>query len=269
MPVLPKSDLSHWVGKLAHQEWPEPMNHLIIQKFAEFYRIRVDEAEKDLSQYASLGEFFTRKLKAGLRPIGQGILHPCDAVVTSAGKIDSQKLMQAKAKSYNCAELLRNSSLASEFEGGTFITYYLCPTDYHRVHSSVDGKIFWSCHIPGDFWPVNNWSVQNISNLFAENERVVTLIESPTFGKVALVMVAATNVGNIEMFYDENICTNRRSAEEHVREYTYDPPKPITRGAELGMFKMGSTVIALYGPGHIKSHGAHLIGKATRVNEEV
>lgn len=269
MPILPKSDLSHWVGKFAHQQWPEPLNHLIIQKFAEFYKIRLDEAEKDLSDYSSLGDFFTRRLKPGLRPIGSGILHPCDALVTSAGKIESQKLMQAKGKSYNCAELLRNSSLASEFEGGTFITYYLCPTDYHRVHSSVDGNIIWSCHIPGDFWPVNEWSVKSVPNLFAENERVVTLIDSSSYGKVALVLVAATNVGNIEMFYDENICTNRRSLEEHVRERTYEPTKAIARGDELGMFKMGSTVIALYGPGKIKSHGAHLIGSKVLVNQNV
>ncbi len=265
MPVLPKSDLSHWVGKFAHQKWPEPVNQLIIQKFAEAYNIRLDEAEKDISEYSTLGEFFTRRLKPGVRPIGTGILHPCDALITSAGKIDSQRLMQAKGKSYSCAELLRNSRLAHEFEGGTFITYYLCPTDYHRVHSSVDGNIIWSCHIPGEFWPVNDWSVKNVSNLFSENERVVTLIDSKGFGKVALVLVAATNVGNIQMFYDENICTNRRSHEEHVREKTYDLPRPIDRGDELGMFKMGSTVIALYGAGQIPNHGLDLIGKNSKV----
>ncbi len=269
MPVIPKGDLSHWVGKFAHREWPEPVNQIVIQKFAEFYKINLDEAEKEISQYSSLGEFFTRRLKPGLRPIGKGILHPCDAVINSAGPIESQRLIQAKNKTYSCAELLRNTGLANEFEGGTFITYYLCPTDYHRVHSSVDGKIFWSCHVPGEFWPVNNWSVQNVPNLFAENERVVTAIDTPTYGKVGLVMVAATNVGNMEMFYDESICTNRRTPEEHVRERTYEPAKPIDRGAELGMFKMGSTVIALYGPGHIKDHGIHLIGKSTRVNEQV
>ena len=219
MPVIPKGDLTHWVGKFANREWPEPINHIIIQKFAEFYKIRLDEAEKDLSSYSSLGEFFTRRLKPGLRPVGKGILHPCDGVITSAGKIESQRLIQAKAKTYNCAELLRNSGLATEFEAGTFITYYLCPTDYHRVHSSVDGKISWSCHVPGDFWPVNNWSVQNVPNLFAENERVITLIDSVSHGKVALVMVAATNVGNIEMIYDKNIYTNRRTSEERVREW--------------------------------------------------
>ncbi len=266
MPVVPKGDLSHWVGKFAQRKWPEPLNHIIIRKFAKAYNIDLDEAEKEIEDYDSLGNFFTRRLRPGIRPIGKGILHPADAVIRTAGKIDSQKLLQAKGKQYSCAELLRNSHLAAEFEGGTFITYYLCPTDYHRVHSSVDGNIFWSCHVPGKFWPVNDWSVNNIPNLFAENERVVTVIDSIDHGRVALVMVAATNVGNIEMFYDENICTNRRTAEQRVHEHTYDPPKPVKKGDEIGMFKMGSTVIALYGPGQIEDHGSFLVGQRTKVN---
>ena len=265
MPVLPKSELSHWVGRFAHQKWPSPMNQFLIKKFAEAYSINLTEAEKDLTQYNSIGDLFTRKLKAGVRPIGPGIVHPADAVITSCGKIESQKLIQAKNKSYNCSELLRHSGLAQEFEGGTFITYYLCPTDYHRVHASVDGNIFWSCHVPGEFWPVNDWSVKNIPNLFAENERVVTAIET-SFGKVALVMVAATNVGNMCMFFDENICTNRRSEEDRVREHSYTPPLPIKKGDELGMFKMGSTVIALYPPGQIADHGESLRGQRVKVN---
>jgi phosphatidylserine decarboxylase len=266
MPILPKSDLSHWVGVLAHRKWPGLINRLMIQKFAQAYSIDLSEAEKDIAEYTSIGDLFTRRLKLGVRPIGDSaIVHPADGVITSCGKIEHQKLIQAKNRSYNCAELLRHSSLAQEFEGGTFVTYYLCPTDYHRVHSSVDGQIIWSCHVPGEFWPVNEWSVQNIPNLFAENERVVTVIES-SFGKVALVMVAATNVGNLCMFYDENICTNRRSTEDRVREHSYQPSLIIKKGAELGMFKMGSTVIALYPAGHVPNHGDDLKGKKVRVN---
>lgn len=269
MPVLPKSDLSHWVGVLAHKEWPKPITRMIIQKFAELYSIDLSEAEKDIAEYSSLGDFFTRRLKPGLRPVGDKlIVHPADAVITSCGKIDQQKLIQAKNKTYNCAELLRHSGLAQEFEGGTFVTYYLCPTDYHRVHSSVDGQIIWSCHVPGEFWPVNDWSVKNVPNLFAENERVVTAIQT-SFGKIALVMVAATNVGNMCMFYDENICTNRRSAEDRVREHSYQPPLNIKKGDELGMFKMGSTVIALYPAGQVPDHGQNLKGKTVRVNANI
>ncbi len=204
MPFVPKSDLSHWVGRLVHREWPAPMNQFLIKKFAEAYSINLLEAEKDIAEYSSIGEFFTRRLKPGIRPIGEGIVHPADALITSCGKIESQKLIQAKNKSYSCAELLRHSGLAQEFENGTFITYYLCPTDYHRVHSSVTGKIIWSCHVPGEFWPVNEWSVKNIPNLFAENERVVTVIETQ-FGKVAPVIVSATNVRYIFIFYYENL----------------------------------------------------------------
>lgn len=248
MPLLPKNDLSHWVGRLVHKRIPGPVGRKSVELFAKYYNIDLNEAEYPIESYKSIGELFIRRLKPGARPVGEGVVHPADAQITEAGTIEQLQLIQAKGKNYTVAELLRSGHYAANFEGGSFLTYYLCPTDYHRVHSPVEGEISWSCHVPGELWPVNNWSVNAIHNLFAVNERVVVMIETPK-GKAALVMVAATNVGNMTMSFDESINTKYRGAERAVKERTYNPRKPVQRGDEVGIFHMGSTVVMLYEKG--------------------
>lgn len=245
LPILPKNDLSRWVGRAVHHPLPGFLGRKSVEWFASYYNINLDEAEFPLNHYRTIGELFTRRLKPGARPVADGIVHPADSVITQAGRIERLQLIQAKGKSYTVPELLRSSRLALRFEGGTYLTYYLCPTDYHRVHSPVDGKIEASIHVPGELWPVNNWSVNRIRNLFATNERVVVIIETSK-GKVALVMVAATNVGNMTMTFDAGISTEFRDGERQMREHSYNPGIAIRRGEEIGAFRMGSTVIMLY-----------------------
>lgn len=246
MPILPKNDLSHMVGKLVHKTLPGPLGRLSVSTFARVYNIDMNEAEFPIEHYKTIGELFTRRLKAGARPIADSfVVHPADAVVSQAGAIEKLQLIQAKGKTYTVSELLRSPHFSANFEGGSFMTYYLCPTDYHRVHSPVDGEIIWSCHVPGTMWPVNEWSVNAIPNLFAMNERVVVVIQTAR-GLVALVMVAATNVGNMTMTFDPQITTAHRAPGRHPREHTYAPPIPVKKGDELGIFHMGSTVVMLY-----------------------
>jgi phosphatidylserine decarboxylase len=265
MPIVPKQDLSHWVGRLVHQPLPAPLAQRSVEWFARYYKINMSEAELPITSYRTIGELFTRKLKPSVRPIGEGIVHPADAVISEAGTIEKLTLLQAKGKTYSVAELLRSSHFAPMFEGGSFMTYYLCPTDYHRVHSPVDGEIIWSCHIPGEFWPVNSWSVNKIDNLFAVNERVVTMIKTPR-GIVAHVMVAATNVGNMTMAYDVGIDTRARGEQRKPREKTYEPPISIKRGEEVGVFNMGSTVVMLYEKGMLAAQDAERFrGRVTRM----
>lgn len=253
MPILPKDDLSHWVGRLAHQRLPGRLGRSSVELFAKAYDINMAEAEYPLEHYQSIGELFSRRLKPGARPIGLGpVVHPADSQITEAGRIEEQTLIQAKGLDYKVTELLRSPYFSAAFEGGAFFTYYLCPTDYHRVHSPVDGRIVWSCHVPGEFWPVNSWSVRNVSQLFSRNERVVVMMETPR-GKAALVMVAATNVGNMSMAFDPQISTKDRLGERHVRERVYDPGVAVAKGAEIGAFNMGSTVIMLYEKGVVES----------------
>lgn len=266
MPVLPKNDLSHWVGRLVHKKIPGPIGRKMVQGFAKAYNLNMDEAEHPIDQYDSVGALFTRKLKAGVRPIQKGIVHPCDAVITQAGRIEAGKLIQAKGKLFGAAELLRNPHWAQKFQNGTFVTYYLCPTDYHRVHSPMSGKVRWSSHVPGELWPVNDWSVQAIADLFTVNERVALTIEAEK--SCALVMVAATNVGNITISFDAKVKTNAREPELAPRERSYDPAVEIKKGDEVGIFHLGSTVVMLYEEGMVSEESATcLIGKAVKLGE--
>jgi phosphatidylserine decarboxylase len=206
--ILPKKHLSYWAGKLMHLSLPGFLRPLSIKLFGEYYQIRFEEAEKPYHQYDSIGDFFVRKLKPGIRPLSESpILHPADSRISQAGEISEGRCLQAKDKSYSLAEFCGDQALAEKFKSGLFVTYYLCPTDYHRVHSPLDGQIKRVIHIPGQLWPVNSWSTENISNLFAVNERVVLEIES-RLGPCLLVFVGATNVGQIHLSFDPEIVTN-------------------------------------------------------------
>ncbi len=242
---LPKNYLSYGVGKLAHIPWPKPLNTALISWFASAYKININEISDEISSYKSLGDFFIRTLKEGARPIGEGIVHPCDATITEVGKIDNQQMIQAKGMSYKLVDLLQSQDLAKELEGGTYITYYLCPADYHRVHAPGDMLIHSCVHIPGYLWPVNPWSVKNIKNLFPSNERLVAKLEIDK-KPAALVMVGATNVGKMTLSFDSRLVTN--NLKNKMRSNEYKPPILMKAGDPFGAFHMGSTVVMVYSP---------------------
>ncbi len=241
--VLPKNYLSYGVGKLVHMRLPAPLNQQVIKWFVRRYKIDLSDIEGDIKSYKSLGEFFIRNLKKSARPIGEGIVHPCDSVISEVGVVQEQTLVQAKGLSYNLAEFLLDSKLAADLEGGIYITYYLCPADYHRVHSPVDGEIEWCSHVPGQLWPVNQWSVQNIQNLFPRNERLIANVRVGS-SNCALVMVGATNVGKMSVAFDQQIVTNNLSS--RVVKKDYSPAIKIKKGDLFGTFHMGSTVVMIY-----------------------
>jgi phosphatidylserine decarboxylase len=264
IPILPKNDLSHAVGKIVHTNLPGALGRKSVEIFARYYNINLDEAEHALEYYPSIGALFTRKLKEGLRPIGNGIVHPADALITEAAVIKDGQLIQAKGRTYSVAGLLGGGPYSENFNDGAFATYYLCPTDYHRVHSPVDGKIIWANHIPGALWPVNDWSTQKIPDLFNINERVAVVIQSER-GLVALVMVAATNVGNMSMTFDPAITTKVRKGPRKPQPKNYEPGLTISRGEEVGVFHMGSTVVVLYAPGVIQGDILKIKGRHSKV----
>lgn len=240
---IPKNLLSYWVGKFIHLRFPKPLSTWMIKGFARLYKIKVEEAEKSLESYQSVGDFFVRYLKAGVRPLGRGAyVHPADSRMTARGTILAQQLIQAKGSTYPLEAFLQIPS-GERWQKGYFITYYLCPTDYHRVHSPVDGVIREVRYVPGNLWPVNDWSVANIRELFVKNERVIIEIETAR-GPVAVVLVGATNVGSIRLAFEPTLRTND-SHQRLARKMTYVNPIAIKRGEELGMFCMGSTVIVV------------------------
>lgn len=248
---LPRNHVSYFVGKVVQWRGPRSWARWSIEKFAKTYKINVSEAEFPLSAYPSLGEFFVRRLKPGARPIADAwAVHPSDSEITQQGPIVAGKLIQAKGKTFSVQEFLADPQAAKRFEGGSFITYYLCPTDYHRVHSPMQGLVQKVIHVPGELWPVNKWSVENIEDLFSVNERVI--IEMATdFGPMAVVLVGATNVGQIELSFDKKIRGNQLNG-GGLREIVYKTPIDIEKGQELGMFRMGSTVVVVYSEEFIK-----------------
>ena len=249
--IIPKNLLSRVVGEIVSLKKPEFLARGLRDWFVRNYHINMDEAEFSINAYPSLSQLFTRRLKVGARPLGAGLVHPCDANLTCVEMIESDTLIQAKGRHYNLNQLLgadEQTPVGEVFLGGAHLVYYLCPTDYHRVHSPIDGEVTQVVHVPGRLWPVNSWSVANIPNLFSINERVIFHIRT-ALGPVALVMVGATNVGKISVSFDPEIITNQRQISEVPFIKSYTPAIRLNKGDELGIFHMGSTVVLLYGPG--------------------
>lgn len=264
---LPKNHISYFVGQIVHWRLPSYLNRFVIAIFAWHYRINLNEAEFSTDQYASLGDFFVRKLKPGIRPIGSTwAVHPADALITQAALIQNGLLIQAKNKTYSVESFTRDTKALEKYGGGSFLTYYLCPTDYHRVHSPVDGKIIRVAHIPGALWPVNSWSTENIHELFSVNERVLVEIETDR-GLVGVMFVGATNVGQIMLSFDLEMRGNQLLSSA-VKEKKYEN-LTIKKGDELGMFRMGSTIVMLYSENTITSKDlTQFINKQVKVNSD-
>lgn len=249
-----------------HWAPPSFLAHWSIKAFARFYNINLDEAEKPYTSYTSIGDFFVRRLKPGIRPVGESwAVHPADSVITQSAPIDGGTLIQAKGITYKLEDFTQDPEAKKKWAGGYFLTYYLCPTDYHRVHSPVDGQITNVRYMPGELWPVNEWSTTNVKDLFTANERVLVEIETD-LGPVGVVFVGATNVGHIVLSFDEKIKGNQKGA--HIFNHKrYTPDIPIHKGTELGMFRMGSTVVMLYPPNFRQAFENHLNkGPSVKVN---
>lgn len=244
--LLPKNMVSKLNGFLAGLRLPRFMMAPIVLAFARIYKINIQEAELEISDYESLNKFFTRALKNGSRLIDQKesvIISPVDGRLLIAGSLEKGQLLQSKGMESSLQNLLGNNRFYKQFLGGNYMTIYLSPQDYHRIHSPVEGRILGYYYQPGKLFPVNNLAVNSINQLFSKNERLITYIQSDR-GLVAVIKVGATSVGKIRVTYDPNIATNRwiRLAKEHM----YDEEIYIRKGAELGRFEMGSTVMLLF-----------------------
>jgi len=252
---VPKNHLSAFVGWLAHIALPQPLAVWSIRLFARLYRIDAGSAERPLEQYRSIGDFFTRNLAPGQRPIESDLTAPVDGRARGFGLIAGPELEQIKGKTYSIGEFLGDNRfaplgdapLAPRYTGGTFCNFYLAPPDYHHIHSPVDGVITGVRAIPGKLWPVNDWSINSIDRLFAVNERIVVTIES-SYGLVAVVMIGATNVGRISLTFDD---LRSNLFPPHDQRRLYDVPKPIKAGERLGTFHLGSSVVVLFEPGAV------------------
>ncbi len=246
--LTPQTGLSRTAGWLAESPIKYIKNPLI-NWFIKTYKVDLTEAViENPEQYKSFNDFFTRALKADARTISDdanSVACPADGMISELGTITEGKIVQAKKHQYTTLELLGGDNrLAQQFEGGQFITVYLSPKDYHRVHMPVTGKLQQMVHIPGDLFSVNQATADNIPRLFARNERVVCVFNTE-LGPVALVLVGAMIVASIETIWAGQITPQAKQ----IQRWNYADRQPLTlnKGEEMGRFKLGSTVIALFG----------------------
>lgn len=242
--LYPKHLLSSSAGMLANSTSPRLKNYLI-DSFIKAYNVDMSSALiEDPHQYATFNDFFTRKLKPGIRPIApdKEIASPCDGTVSQLGMINNNQLLQAKNFYYDLPSLLANEQEAvNQFSDGSFATLYLAPHNYHRVHMPLDGELQQTIFVPGDLFSVNNNTADYIPNLFARNERLICIF-STVAGPMAVILVGALIVGSIQMAW-----------QDHAMRYKCVTSKVYGRGAvkfhkgeELGLFKLGSTVVLLF-----------------------
>ena len=267
--LVPKNALSRVAGALTRWRAPAPLRLAAMKAFAHRYGIDLSECP-DLDVYRTFGEFFARPLRPGRRPIAPGdavVVSPVDGVVSESGVAAGGTLVQAKGIEYSAAALLADPELARRLEGGPYATLYLSPKDYHRIRFPLPGRVLGWRYVPGQLWPVNPASVRTVPGLFAANERLVTVLETP-LGRCAVVAVGATVVGRVRAFYDPSVPhTNQPGAAPQRRDY--ETPIPVEKGQELGAFEMGSTVILLFEPGKVRLDPRVVPAARVRVGEEI
>ena len=253
--LLPKQALSSLVGWLAARECG-PLTTLAIRVFIRVYGVNMAEAaESSASAYATFNAFFTRSLRVGARvqpSAPTAVASPCDGVVSAAGPLEQGRLIQAKGLWYDLERLLGgDSETAQKFTGGRFVTIYLAPYDYHRVHMPLAGRLTGLRYEPGSLYSVNRATTCALPGLFHRNERVIAVFESEQ-GIFALVMVGALNVGSISLVLPGSMPFQNRPAPGNWtprQTHQLTGEEHFGRGDEFGRFNMGSTVILLASKG--------------------
>lgn len=258
--LLPQHAISRLVHRISRSR-RVPGLRPAMSWFVRRYGVRMDEAaDPDLDAYPDFNSFFTRALRDGARPLPADPQQPCcpvDGYVSQVGRIRNGRLFQAKGQLFSLSELLGGDERrAAPFEDGEFATLYLSPGDYHRVHIPLAGRLQEMVHVPGQLFSVSRICVRDIPRLFARNERVACLFDT-ALGPMAVILVGAINVGSIETVWAGEV-TPPRGRQIIATRYAQSGPQAIAleRGAELGRFNLGSTVIVLFGPGRIRWHKA-------------
>ncbi len=247
--LLPQHLLSRSMHRLARSTNPTIRNAIIRTVLRAYPSIDLSEAEQpDPFAYPSFNAFFTRALRAGVRPLAggeQAVVSPVDGALSQSGTVSQGLLLQAKGMYYTADALLADASSAGRYEGGCYACIYLAPYNYHRIHMPLAGRLLATRYVPGRLFSVNAATARTVSGLFTRNERVVCEFET-ALGPLAMVLVGALFVGSIETTYagEINPPAARGGA---VRAIDSGVGRAFARGEELGRFNMGSTVVLLLG----------------------
>lgn len=245
--LLPQHFLTGIVYCLTRIQF-KPWKNLLIKVIVNLYNVDLTQAIREKAEdYSSFNDFFTRYLKEEARNWKldkKSILSPVDGAISQIGKLEGNDIIQAKGKTYTLDQLLaKDSDSINKLSDGIFTTLYLSPRDYHRIHMPVTGKLIKSIYVPGDLFAVNNVTVRNVDNLFARNERFISIFETE-LGLMAQIMVGAIFVGSMETVWLGQI-TPAKKRKLAIKEYK-DEPITLEQGKEFGHFNMGSTVILIF-----------------------
>ncbi len=271
--MMPQLYLTQAAGWLAERKWGA-VTHLIIKLFAKKYQVNLAEAEKtEAADYASFNEFFIRPLKEHARPINQdpkALCLPADGRVSESGRIEENQLLQAKGHHFSLETLLANDfTLADKFKNGDFITTYLSPRDYHRVHMPCDATLRKMIYVPGELFSVNPFLAEHVLNLFARNERVICEFDT-AFGPMVQILVGATITASMSTVW-AGVINPPRTKEVMVYEYltTGETAVHLKKGQEMGAFRLGSTVINLFPKGAVELETYLKAGEPTKMGERL
>ena len=274
---LPQGQLSRGFGRVADVRIPRGLREAVLRMFANALGIDVDEAELPLSEYETLNKFFVRRLRPGVRtwPTDQSVVaSPVDGIVGQIGLIGDGQLLQAKGRSYTVAQLLDDEAQARQYSSGAYVTIYLSPRHYHRIHTPVQGEVRNARHVPGALLPVNAAAVMHVDAVFTRNERLITYVDSLA-GRVAIVAIGAYNVGRISAAFDPSWSgeegvdwvTNRKVLEPETRHYS--PAKVVRIGDEIMAFHLGSTVVLLFETDSIDLYSVLAPGAEVKVGQPI
>lgn len=243
--LLPHRLLSRIIYHATRWTW-RPWKNFLISQIVRRFHVDMSEAQQpDALAYPCFNAFFTRVLRADARPLGNDsrtVLCPADGQISQIGSIDDGRIFQAKGQSFSTAELLGDAAAAARYRSGRFVTIYLSPRDYHRVHMPLDGALISTTHIPGRIFSVAPFTVQAIPRLFARNERLACHFQG-AHGPFAVVMVGAILVSSVSTVWDGLVIPPY--AADVVRSDFRQREVKLSRGSEMGRFNMGSTVIVL------------------------
>ena len=266
---LPKHALSRATGRFAASE-SGSVTTSVIKWFIKQYKIDMTEAEREKAEeYSSFNDFFTRALKPGLRPISDtDLVLPVDGCVSQLGPMNAGRLIQAKGHDYSAFTLLGgDKERAKPFANGHFATIYLAPKDYHRIHMPMDATLREMVYVPGDLFSVNPLTAQNVPGLFARNERVAAIFDTAN-GPMAMVLVGATIVASIETTWHGTVTPPSNQLDSWDYPTQGDDVISFKKGDEMGRFKLGSTVVMLFGDDMLKAFEPHLEeGVVTRLGQ--
>ncbi|TVP54449.1 MAG: phosphatidylserine decarboxylase [Halomonadaceae bacterium] len=266
--LAPQHLLSRAAGLVANNRWPWFKNAMV-RWFIRRYQVDMAEAaEPDPQAYASFNAFFTRALKPGVRPLDsnpRALLCPADGAISQIGGIHNGSVLQAKGQTYSLSQLLAEpAEQLQAFDQGSFVTVYLSPRDYHRVHMPLAGTLTRTTFVPGDLFSVNPVTAQRVPGLFARNERLVTWFDTEV-GPVALVLVGAMVVASMATVWGGTVAPGGKQLV--VTDFTGDQAPRLERGAEMGRFMLGSTAILVLPSGAGEWLDHYRSGTAVRMGE--